>query len=97
MANNNRRDQPGRVPPNESENQPGYDPEKSAQRGGQRPDPGGDMGNPSQRRGYDDRRKDEVSNPPRGGIDPNSDLSGEEQVERKSAGERGGKPEPRKG
>jgi len=85
MANNTK-DQPGRVQPNESENQPGYEPEKEqSQRQSQGED---ERGNPSQRRGFDDQRKDEVSSPPPGGIDPSRDAdSGEEQVERKSAGD----------
>ena len=82
---NNPKDQPGRVQPNESENQPGSEPEKTAsQQGGQR----SRQDDQSQRRGFDDRRKDEMSNPPPGGIDPNAGESGEEQGERKNAGTR---------
>jgi hypothetical protein len=68
MANSTK-DQPGRVQPNESENQPGYEPEDEGQRGGQRQSQGG-ADDPSQRRGFDDQRKDEVSSPPPGGVDP---------------------------
>jgi hypothetical protein len=86
MANNDN-DRPGRVKPNESENQPGYQPEDEAQRDAQE-----DTGDPSRRRGFDEGRKDEVSSPSPGGVDPKRGDSGEEQVERKSAPQRGDKP-----
>jgi len=93
---NNPKDQPGRAQPNESENQPGYQSEEEeGQRGTQRQGQGG-VDDPSQRRGFDDQRKDEVSSPPPGGIDSDRDWSGEEQVERKNAQQGGEKPGPRK-
>ena len=66
--------EPGRVHPNESENQPGFEPEKEAQRQSQG-QVGREVGreedreDPASRRGFDDRRKDEVSAPPARDID----------------------------
>jgi len=57
---NNPKDRPGRAQPNESENQPGYESEDEAQRGGQKQSQGG----------FDERKKDDVSSPPPGGVDP---------------------------
>lgn len=54
---NNPKDRPGRAQPNESENQPGYESEDEAQRQG----------------GFDERKKDDVSSPPPGGVDPDRD------------------------
>jgi len=72
-------DQPGRAQPNESENQPGYEPEDEAQRGGQRQGQGqGDLDDPSERKGFDERRQDDVSSPPPGGVDPDRDRKGRE-------------------
>jgi hypothetical protein len=78
MANNTK-DQPGRAQPNESENQPGYGSEdEESQPGGQRQS----QNDPSRRQGgFDDQRKDEVSSPPAGGVDPEREA-GEEQTER---------------
>lgn len=85
MANNTK-DQPGRVQPNESENEPGYGSEdEQPQPGGQRQSQG-DVDDPSERQaGLDDERKDEVSSPPPGGVDPESEPD-EERTERKSPG-----------
>ena len=68
-------DQPGRDKPNESENQPGFEPEDEAQHGARREG------------GFDDRRKDEVSSPPPGGVDPKRDRFVED--EERNAEERG--------
>ena len=76
MANPTK-DQPGRAQPNESENQPGFESEDEVQRGGQRQGQG-DMDDESERRGFDDRRTDEVSSPPPGGVDPDRDRKGRE-------------------
>ena len=76
MANPSK-DQPGRAQPNESENQPGYESEDEAQRGDRR-DSQGDVDDPSERKGFDERRKDQVSSPPPGGIDPDRDRKGRE-------------------
>jgi len=89
------KDQPGRAQPNESENQPGYEPEdEESRRGGQRQSQGG-VDDPSKRQaGFDDQRKDEVPSPPIGGVDPESEAD-EEQVQRKSV-EQSPNPEIRK-
>jgi hypothetical protein len=86
MANTGN-DQPGRAQSNDSEGQPDYEAEDEAQRQSQ-----GGVDDPSRRRGFDDRRKDEVSSPPPGDVDPNLERSGEEQGEEKIAGERGDEP-----
>ena len=59
-------DQPGRDKPNESENQPGFESEDEAQRGARRDG------------GFDDRRKDEVSSPAPGDVDPKRDRFADE-------------------
>ncbi len=70
---NNPKDQPGRAQPNESENQPGYESEDEAQRGGQKQSQGG-VDDPTRRQGgFDERKKDDVSSPPPGGVDPDRD------------------------
>ena len=70
---NNPKDQPGRAQPNESENQPGYESEDEAQRGGQKQSQGG-VDDPTQRQGgFDERKKNDVSSPPPGGVDPDRD------------------------
>ena len=67
---NNPNDRPGRAQPNESENQPGYESEDEAQRGGQKQSQGG-VDDPTQRQGgFGERKKDEVSSPSPGGVDP---------------------------
>ena len=76
MANPSK-DQPGRAQPNESENQPGYESEDEARRGGRR-ESQGDVDDPSGRKGFDEERKDQVSSPPPGGIDPDRDRKGRE-------------------
>jgi len=69
----NRKDEPGRFQPDESENQPGYEAEDEAQRESR-----GDLDDRSEREDLDDRRSDEVSSPPPGGIDPDRDRKGRE-------------------
>ena len=71
MANNTN-DRPQRPKPNESENQPGFEPEDEARRGAQRQGPAqrqGDDGGDANRRQdeLDPQRKDDVASPP---IDP---------------------------
>jgi hypothetical protein len=62
----NANDQPGRDNPNQSENQPGFESPEEAQHGAQRES------------GFDDRRKDEVSTPPAGDVEPKQDPTPEE-------------------
>jgi hypothetical protein len=95
MANNTK-DQPGRAQPNESENQPGSEPEDEQSRPGGQRQSQGTQNDPSRRQGgFDDQRKDEVSSPPAGGIDPERET-GEEQTERKNADQSRPNPQTRK-
>jgi len=66
---NNTNDRPQRPEPNESENQPGFEPEDERQSGEQRQSQGGR--GPDERKGaFDPQHKDDVASPPIGGGDP---------------------------
>ena len=82
--NSNDNGRAGRPRPNESENQPGYEPEDEAQRGGQ----------------CDAQRRDQPSGPPPGGIDPRrkpADVDvGEDEDVADDSGEPGQPSQPKR-